>query len=340
MFRAGMKTMFLITGAIMGAGYASGREIWQFFGNGSGLAILIFTVLFTFCTTTILMISYKAKSTNYLPVLHQLTGKRLAALYDYLILVYLFCVTVVMIAGSGATFQAFDMPFWWGIVFIIVGLVIIFSKGIKELLNINQILMPIMMIALFLILVLFMRDESISLSSNWEGQTNWLAAFPFTALNILPLIAVLGAIGSRITSKGEIYVASISSGIILGIITLIYNTSLVDLAGQVNLPAIPLFAIINNYSAVIMVVMMLMLWLAIYTTAAATLLGLITRVNKKHNLPLIKVAVIALLFMVPFSGIGFSELVAFLYPLYGILNLYILVKLTIYPFLKEKQTVD
>ncbi|MCF3943997.1 YkvI family membrane protein [Oceanobacillus alkalisoli] len=337
MIRAGIKNMFLITGAIMGAGYASGREIWQFFGAGSGLAILLFTVFFIVCTTTILNISYELQSTNYVPVLHRLTGKKLALVYDYLIFIYLFSVTVVMIAGSGATFESFGIPFWWGIIFIIAGLLIIFSKGISELLNINQLLMPLLIIALVVILLVFMKDGDISFHRNWEKQDNWTAAFPFTALNILPLIAVLGAIGNRIKSKGEIYIASVSSGLILGIITFIYNTNLMELAEQVELPAIPLYLIINNYGQTVIVVMMLMLWLAIYTTAAATLLGMVTRVNKKLNLSLLKAAAIMLTIMLPFSLISFTQLVAFIYPLYGILNLYILVKLLLYPVWKNNR---
>mgnify|MGYP001206605584 CR=1 FL=1 len=331
MFRRGMRNMFLITGTVMGAGYASGREIWQFFGPGSGLAIMIFTVLFIFCTTTLLNISYKNKTTNYLPVLEKLTSKRIAHIYDYMILVYLFCVTVVMIAGSGATFETFGLPFWSGILFIFIGLIIIFSRGINEMLNINQVLMPLLIIALIFVLIAFIHDENISLLDKWQYQSNWTAAFPFTSLNVLPLVAVLGAIGNRIESKGEIYISTIMSGGILGMITLLYNRSLVHVAGEINLPSIPLFTIINNYHTGIMIMMMIMLWIAIYTTAAATLLGMVTRINNRYNLPLVKIAFFALLLMIPFSGIGFSQLVAIIYPLYGFLNLYLFMKLIVYP---------
>lgn len=40
MFRAGFRWMFLILGTAIGAGYASGREIWQFYGEQSALAII------------------------------------------------------------------------------------------------------------------------------------------------------------------------------------------------------------------------------------------------------------------------------------------------------------
>lgn len=46
MWLSGLKWMFLIIGTMIGAGYASGRELWEFFGNESTFAILLFAVLF------------------------------------------------------------------------------------------------------------------------------------------------------------------------------------------------------------------------------------------------------------------------------------------------------
>src|SRR5690625_1803839 len=92
MLKAGLKWMFLIIGTTIGAGYASGREIWQFFGHESGLAILLFAVFFTISCYVIMNISFEQKSTHYYPVLHDIIGKRLSRLYDLLIFLYL-CTT-------------------------------------------------------------------------------------------------------------------------------------------------------------------------------------------------------------------------------------------------------
>lgn len=331
MIRAALKWVFLITGTTIGAGYASGREIWQFFGSGSELAIILFTILFILSVNMILKISYEARTSDYLPLLRKIVGNKIAKIYDYLILIYLFCVTLVMVAGSGASFQGYGFPFWWGTGIICLGLVLIFRKGINELLVINEILMPLLIISLFVVLIVFMRDEQISLVTDWRRQGNWMSAFPFTALNVLPLIAVLGAIGGKIKTKGEIYIASISSGLMLGILSFIYNKSLVHLSLQTMIDEIPLFAIINNYDDKIMLLMTIMLWLAIFTTAAATLLGMVTRIKNIFNLSIGKIVSIILLCILPFTGIGFAQLVAVIYPLYGILNLYVLVKLIFYP---------
>src|SRR5699024_3284577 len=107
----------------------------------------------------------------------------------------------VMIAGSGATVQAFNFPYWVGIVIIVIALIVIFWKGINQLIALNQLMMPLLIIGLLLILILFIKDQDLKIFSNWSEQSNWMAAFPFTALNVLPLIAVLGAIGNQIKSK-------------------------------------------------------------------------------------------------------------------------------------------
>lgn len=55
----------LILGTIIGAGYASGRELWQFFGFESGLAIVIFTVIFIIAVYVIMKISYEVQSDHF-----------------------------------------------------------------------------------------------------------------------------------------------------------------------------------------------------------------------------------------------------------------------------------
>src|SRR4051794_21574475 len=98
MWGAGFKWMFLILGATIGAGYASGMELWQFFGHESGLAILLFSFFFSVCCMVIMNIGYKLKTPNYLPVLEAIVGKKLTGVFDMLILLYLFTTTIVMIA--------------------------------------------------------------------------------------------------------------------------------------------------------------------------------------------------------------------------------------------------
>ncbi|BCE17182.1 hypothetical protein RSC3_04538 [Bacillus paralicheniformis] len=130
MWRAGMKWMLLILGSLIGAGYASGQEIWQFFGDESGLAILLFTIMFSLSTYIVMKISYKQKSEHFLPVLETLIGPLLAKVYDVLIILYLFTTTIVMIAGGGVTLQIFHIPFWTGVILFCLCTGLLFFWGL------------------------------------------------------------------------------------------------------------------------------------------------------------------------------------------------------------------
>ncbi|WP_182200341.1 YkvI family membrane protein [Paraliobacillus salinarum] len=335
MFKSGMRWIFLIIGTMIGAGYASGRELWQFFGPESGLAILIFSLLFIVCCYTILLISYENKTYDYLPVLKKLVGKRFAPLYDGMIIIYLFTTTVIMLAGSGVTMEAFRLPYWWGIIFIAIPVVIVFIWDIDGVLSLNSIILPLLIVGLVGVLLSFIIKQDLMIFADIKEQSNWVAAFPFTALNILPLVAVLGAIGAQIKSKKEALFSSIGSGVILGSVSFLYNSSLVQIANDILVYEIPLFAILKHYPYTMFIFISILLWFAIFTTAVSGTLGLVSRAKEFTQMPMWLIALVLVVCMLPLTTFGFATLIEYLYPLYGLLNLYILSSLLLYPFLNR-----
>ncbi|GAF23293.1 hypothetical protein JCM19047_3104 [Bacillus sp. JCM 19047] len=338
MWGNGLKWMFLIVGTIIGAGYASGRELWEFFGAESGLAIVLFAVLFSISCAVILTVSKKEQTTHYLPVLEKVLGKRLAKAYDVMIILYLFSVTVIMLAGAGATLEVYHIPTWLGIIVNGLLVVIIFIKGTSGMTKINALLIPILIVCLLAVLLVYQHSIGFTFSFNLQEQKNWPSSLTFTSLNILPIIAVLGAVGNQINHRGEIYIASIGSGVILGTVSYIYNESLLTVAQEIIFYEIPLFVILKHYPSVMVLAISLVLWLAIYTTAASGVLGLLSRIRVKVTGEPWVIALLLVALMAPLTLFGFSTLISILYPLYGILNLYILAALLLYPILRHPAT--
>ncbi len=338
--RAGFQWMFLILGTVIGAGYASGRELWQFFGHESVLAIGLFSVLFSFCCYVIMSVSYSKKSIHYRPVLEQLIGPRLSVVFDLLIILYLFSTTVVMLAGGGATLHTFRIPYWIGVLFIVVLLVVLFLWDVEGMISMNAFVIPILVLLLLFVLFVFMQDHIQQFPLDFRNQKNWPSAFTFTALNILPLVAVLSAVGNQIRRKGEILIASIGSGLVLGGISLLYNQSLISIANEIMLYEIPLFGILKHYPYFWVLIMSILLWIAIYTTAASGVFGIISRFRKHVQLPLWMMSALLLIFMMPLTTFGFSTLIAVLYPIYGIVNLYILAAILLQPFMKRSKSLQ
>ncbi|MFC0015370.1 MULTISPECIES: hypothetical protein [Allobacillus] len=335
----GFKWIGLIIATMVGAGYASGREIWEFFGLGSSLAIVLFTIMFIVSCQVILEVSYLKKSEHYKPVLEQFLGVKSAKVYDYLVMVYLFTTLFVMIAGSGATVTIFEWSNVIGILLMVILLLVIIPRGMDGVLSINRFLLPLLIVGLFLVLMIFVFQERVSFLYGIRDQSNWVQAIPFTSLNVLPLIAVLSAVGKEIKTKKEIYVASIGSGLILGTISMVYNMSLISVAEQLYFYEIPLFAILNGYPFEMFLLMAVLLWFAIYTTALTSLFGIIARLQELFKqLSTGKIGLCVLLIALPFSFFSFSNLVSYLYPLYGVLNLYVLGAILLFPIVKRATT--
>ncbi len=334
----GLKWMFLILGTMIGAGYASGRELWQFFGEESAIAIILFSLLFMVCLFVIMSISYKLQTNHYTPVLEQLLGKKVSVVYDGMIFLYLFTTTMIMIAGGGAALEVLKVPYWGGIAFISICLILLFFGGKNGLVVMNSVAIPILIIFLLGLLIKYANGADHALEINWQKQSNWHAAFTFTSLNIVSLVAVLGGIGSNIKSKGEIWIACIGSGLVLGSVSFLYNQSLLQVTHEISLYEIPLFALLRNYPYIVTITMSCLLWVAIFTTAASGLFGLITRLKHRFNGPLWVLALIITASMIPLTTIGFSTLVTVLYPIYGLLNLYFLASVLIHPILNRSKS--
>ncbi|PSL45928.1 putative membrane protein YkvI [Salsuginibacillus halophilus] len=335
MLGAGLKWMFLIIGTMIGAGYASGREIWQFFGAESTLSIVLFTLLFSISCFVMMSVGQRLKTTDYRAVLTYFVGRRLGMFYDGLIVMYLFTTTGTMIAGGGSALEMLHVPYWAGIFFMAVLLVYLFRWDVEGVTAVNVLLIPILILTLCVTLFLFQYSRGGAFTMDWMAQSNWSSAFTFTSLNLLPVLAVLAAVGSRIRHRGEIWIASLGSGAVLGGVSFLYNESLLVVADDVLLYEIPLFAILNTYPYAMVLFMTVLLWTAIFTTAATGTFGLVSRFRGYVQAPPWFTAVLLLLCMLPLAGIGFSTLIAVLYPFYGIMNLYLLGAVLLMPLLRR-----
>lgn len=332
----GIKLCFTIVGTNIGAGFASGREIWEFFGSygaKSTQTLVVSIALFAVSSMIILWISWKQQTDHYYDVLKLIMGSRMADYFDGFILLYLVCSTLVMFAGSGATFTQWDMPFALGTGLLAVAIWGILFRGVGGLMSLNYFLMPALLMILFTVCIhfLFYDEASYTMSQKVETEMIWPTAVTYAALNIIPLLAVLSTLGKHISHPIEIGIAGVGSGLCLGGIAVLYNLSLLRIEHLIPQYDIPLFALIHSYSSVWWLVISVILWLAIYTTAVSGMYGAVFRISEWISAPHWVIALLMLLILMPLSQLGFATLVKVIYPLYGILNLFVLSFILLYP---------
>lgn len=329
------KIGLIIVGTIIGAGFASGREIWEFFssyGYQSINGILIAMILFGVCSIIILWISYKNHTDSYFDVLNILMGAKLAKIFDVYIFIYLFSGAIVMFAGSGATFVQWDFTYTLGVILMAVLVWVVLIRGISSLININNILTPALIVMLIYVNYHFIINNN-SLANNYirSNLDVWPSAITYSAFNLIYLLGILPTMGKKITSKKEIVLGGVIATIILGATAILLNMSLLRVE-YVQQYEIPLFSLILNDKLNLLIIVSIVLWSAIYIAVLINLYGLVNRIQSKVSYSAARISLLLIISIIPLSFIGFSTLVKILYPIYGVINLYVLAIIILYPF--------
>lgn len=338
----GLKICFTIVGTNIGAGFASGREIWEFFGSygtKSSLYLVISMILFALCSMIILWISWKQRTEHYYSILKLIMGPRMASCFDGLILLYLIASTLVMFAGSGATFTQWNMSFILGVGVLAFAVWFILLRDIEGLMSLNYFLMPALSLILLAVCFSFLTHSEpspVAVHTNMEWLPVWPSAVTYAALNVIPLMAVLATLGKQISHPLEIGIAGVGSAICLGGVAVLFNMSLLRIENVIPQYDIPLFALVDSYSPVWLAVISIILWLAIYTTAVSGMYGAVFRISGWVHLPRWIIALVVVVVMIPLSQLGFATLVKFIYPLYGVLNLFVLAMILLYPLARSR----
>lgn len=337
-----LKVITVYIGAIIGAGFASGQEILQFFilhGQRGLSGVLLATVLFAYLGGLVMYLSIRFYTTNYKELLSNLLGPVMVRVVDKLNLVILFCGLIVMMSGSAAVFgEHFGLPPGAGVFFVFVFTSIVLVGGLKRFLMANIFLVPLKLIAVLLITgMAIVRAEMIQVPALMPGggvAGHWVwASLLYVSYNMLVPLAVLSSLGQSIPMKIGVG-GGVVGGLLLGI-----TVYLVTFAGLLYLPQlmscqIPLLYLAGYLGSGFHWILGLLIWLAILTTAIANAHGIASRLAPKGGIHYRLAGIGACIMAVPLASFKFKDLVSFLYPLFGYAGMILLICLLAIPAIK------
>jgi uncharacterized membrane protein YkvI len=330
-----------IVGTTIGAGFASGREIWEFFtvyGAGSGQGILLFAGLYALCCWVILRISWQTKPASYSELLFRLMSPQMARVYDGLIMFYLFSLSAVMFAASGAVFADVRLPFHLGVMAIAVLVFSVLIFQIRGLLSLNSWLIPLLVLMLAAIAFFYLmggepgdsqgREQMEQLEQRFEARFQpyygvWASSVVYTSFNLVPMIGVLCMAARESRHPRELAIGSLLSGLFLGGLAWLLNGALLNMPVDVAAEReILLFELAGYFPFRVEKLVFLSLWLAIYTTALSSIFSLATRLKVIVFWPHSLILAMLVIVIIPFSYFGFATLVKILYPIFGMASLF------------------
>jgi len=330
------KTTFQVAatyvGAVMGAGFASGQEIQQFFvrfGYWGLVGVVLSSVLFSLLGWGMLDLQERWKVSSYKQFFNHLLGLELGKWADKLVSILLFVGMFAMISGSGALFdEYFGFSRWLGI--ILTGLVIAIAllyRG-EGVLWINSVLIPLKFVFCLGIatVAIFMTtsgdNEHVKMLPN-PIVSNWaVSAILYVSVNLTLAMVVFASLGREIQKAGA-RMGAVFGGIALGLFAFSIGSALMrypDILG-LEIPMVGIAGKLGDWPAFCYVVV---LWLAMITAAVGNGFSLISRVVDTGRLSYGKATLILFLLIVPMAGIKFSQIVKVVYPLFGYLGLFLI----------------
>lgn len=324
-------------GTIIGAGFASGQELTQFFvayGSMGLTGLLITCLLFTWLAIQILEISYQIHATSYHELLYYVCGKRMGLLLDLLITFFLFGVLTITLAGAGTLSQDTLGRPYLGLGIMFFSLLLTTLCGLNGITAANLIITPLATLTLISIGLSSLFHHELSLSViHFSPQTDlpiphWLlASLLYLSYNLVMSTTVLVPLGARISQRRARILGSMAGGILLmllaGLITLVvilhYPESLEY--------EIPMLFIASSQHFIHHTSYIFIFAAALYTTGLACLYGCATKFTMATGLSLKNSLLILLTLSFLFSTAGFSELIGIIFPIFGYATLWFTGKL-------------
>lgn len=320
-------------GTTIGAGYASGNEILQYFVSfglwcGTG-ALVIAGVLFFLLSAIVLNMAQQLRTTD----IHRLvnpTSSRIPTWFaDLCITASLLGTLVIMFAGAGAALDTWlGLPAWAGAALMAAVCVLTVLGGISGLVKVQGLVVPLIILVAVGVAWRGLAhpgagaDDVASLvTSSPLINTWWMSGILYVAFNFQLAYAVLAPIGKGSSSPGT----SLVAGAGLGAIGLVVMAGAImaalgahaTLIGRAELPMVELAGMVAPWVAAVYTVILL---LAQFTTAVSCLFGGVERIallSPLRDVPGWLIAVVTAVVAVLLSSVGFSDLVGIVYPVLG-----------------------
>ena len=315
--------IMMILGAVIGAGLASGQEIVIFFAQYGFVSILfafLFFILFSYgLIQTLKYGKFISQKADFL----QNNQKNFIFSSCEGIIFLIFSST--MVAGADSLLNEFVFAFdfkLWSILILLLS-IIVASKGLKWMINVNKVLVPMIIVSTIVICVLsffFSSHSDVALSFDFSNLAFLgISAVLYAACNLMVVNKITTQLGAKIEEKNIKKVAIISSLILFFIIAFIIVSLLVN-DNSILFVSLPMVYLAFMVHPTVGYVYATIILFCIFTTLISTFYSLKECVQIKIKSNFLSCALSCIMIFV-LSLFGFDSIVRYSYPLIGALGI-------------------
>lgn len=326
-------------GTVVGAGFASGQEILQFFsifGRNGSIGLVLATILFALFGVAAIMLGYQLGEPNHRKALVTAAGRRLGNALDIMITVFLFGTLVTMTAGAGAlAWEEWGIPRTLGKGLFSALTLITTIFGLRGLVSAMKLISPLLIGSIVVVTIAASRLQPLSGQPLPPSSSvldlphlhHWFtSSLLYVAYNMLGATPVLITLGAHSLSARTAATGAIIGAITLGAAAALTNMALHTLGSSYRDFEVPMARIAalavpgagQWYGFILMA--------EIYTTAVASLFGFSQRASgSRHGFTVTAVLGMAAAFIA--SKASFAHLVGTIYSIGGLTGIPLLLVL-------------
>lgn len=323
-----IPTIFIIVGSIIGAGFASGREISLFFaefGYGSLYFLPIVFFLFYYSFKLFLTLGAKFKFQNVLEINKNMNSSiffNIATVGIFIIYgAAMFSCSVEIVSS---TFIQVPVGLIYLIIFAICILVLQF--GFKGLVKINAVLIPII-VALIVVYSVYSLINPVT-NATYIPQSSGVYKLPFSIIiyvfvNILLSCFILTQAGSGLT-KHQIIKISFGASLVICLVIAVCILCLISNGSAVMDASMPFVALTLRLGEPFPIIYRIILFLGVLTSLFGCLHTINNCFNNKFGK---KTSIICGVLIVMLSVLGFKNIVNNFYPIIGLFGIALIIKI-------------
>ena len=313
----------LYAAGVIGAGFASGKELVLFFLNFGwpGLVgIFVASAFMAVGAAQVLEFCSANRLDSYRGLLTVL-GPRSRAVFDWVYSGFLLVGVGVMLAGMadmGATAVSRILLRWGGALLVMA----ILRKGASKALVQAVWLAPAILLFLLGTALLTWGGKRDLPPASWRGLESGLL---YGSYNLGFSMALLASVHHFLKTKGQRRAAALLGNIFLGSAMLLLVLRLAALPVKELRSSFPLLYVASGLGSWAGIGYKIILWISMYTTALANCLALVTRITADRRISWLKAGALVLGGGLALSFFGFTNLIKAAYPLLGLAGLYLLI---------------
>lgn len=328
-----IKVACIYMATIIGAGFASGQEIVQFFSTyyeGGFYGIIMAGILFAVIGYIVLDKVYTERIRNYDELVFPMVGWVMGWIMEAVVTIFMLCLFCIMIAGMGSIInEKTALPFNISVVIVAIICMVVMLTDIKGIITLSAVITPILITGIILtgMYIIISKDTSVFLVNGYlHGVTkNWFfSSLTYVSYNSIMSLVVMSSLLPYLKTRRVGIIGGIAGGLILCAVAFILNTAIFMFYPNFIPSELPVLSILGRYSNTLSSLYTLILWLAMLVSAVTAGYYFVERISSKLKVSTRLMTLIICAMVIPLSGVGFSNLIATLYPLFGYIGLFMI----------------